>query len=186
MDPSPSDNESVATFESLITRDRILRRTGELARSITTKHAGNGQLCIVAVMEGARVFCRQLVPQLGVAIPVHEIRASSYLGVRSTGEVALSSNSALDVRDREVLVVEDIVDTGRTVARLREHFLAAGARAVEVVTLLSKPSRREVDVELEWVGFEIDDHFVIGFGMDVDGRYRELPEIVIYDPSRDR
>jgi hypoxanthine phosphoribosyltransferase len=80
-----------------------------------------------------------------------------------------------------VLLLEDIVDTGRTVAALQRHFAAAGARSCRVATLLSKPSRRVDDVRLDYVGFEIPDVFVIGFGMDVAGRYRELPDVVVYD-----
>ena len=79
------------------------------------------------------------------------------------------------------MLIEDIVDTGRTIAALREWLAARGARSVRVVTLLSKPSRRVVDVDVEHIGFEIPDEFVLGFGMDLDGRYRELPDVVIYD-----
>ncbi|MFO1052570.1 MAG: hypoxanthine phosphoribosyltransferase [Planctomycetota bacterium] len=172
------------TFDVLLGRDRILRRVAELAGAIRARHRDPSRLCIVAVMEGARVFCRHLVPQLGTALRVHEIRAKSYLGTSSSGTVSLSGADALDVRGKEVLLVEDIVDTGRTIARLREHMASAGAASVEVVTLLSKPSRREVQVQVEWIGFEIEDHFVIGFGLDFDGLYRELPEVVIYDPAR--
>ncbi|MBI5849710.1 MAG: hypoxanthine phosphoribosyltransferase [Planctomycetes bacterium] len=177
-------------FEVLIGRDRIHRRIAELAAAILARHADPRRLCVVAVMDGARVFCDHLVPQLGPRIEVRAIRAKSYVGTNSCGTVALSSadahqgNETLRVTGRDVLVVEDIVDTGRTVARLREHFLGEGARSVEVVTLLSKPSRREVDVPLDFVGFEIEDRFVIGFGMDFDGRYLELAEIVVYDAAR--
>ena len=171
-------------FEVLIDRTRILRRIAELARAIKARHADPSELCVVAVMDGARVFCRQLVPLLDPALPVHEIRAKSYIGTQSSGSVTISGGETLRVADREVLIVEDIVDTGRTVARLREQFLAQGARGVQVVTLLSKPSRREVAVELAFVGFEIEDRFVIGFGMDYEGRFRELPEVVVYDPAR--
>ena len=173
------------TFDVLLGSDRILRRIGDLATAIRVRHRDPSRLCIVAVMDGARVFSRHLVPQIGPALCVHEIRAKSYLGTSSTGRVTLSGGDSFEVRGRTVLLVEDIVDTGRTIERLREHMTAAGADAVEVVTLLSKPSRREVEVAVDWVGFEIDDHFVIGFGLDVDGRYRELPEIVVYDPARE-
>lgn len=171
-------------FEVLLAKDRIHRRIAELAAAIRARHADPEALCVVAVMDGARVFCDHLVPQLGGRVAVHAIRAKSYVGTNSCGAVALSGGDALRVAGRDVLVVEDIVDTGRTVARLREHFSAEGARSVAVVTLLSKPSRREVDVPLDFVGFEIEDRFVIGFGMDFDGRYRELQEIVVYDAAR--
>ena len=90
------------------------------------------------------------------------------------------------VEGRQVVLIEDIVDTGRTVAALRERFGALGASGVRVVSLLSKPSRRVVDVEVEHVGFEIPDEFVIGFGMDLDERYRDLPDVVVYDADVER
>ena len=90
------------------------------------------------------------------------------------------------VKDRDVVLVEDIVDTGRTVDALRKHFLDLGARRVRVVTMLSKPSRRVVDVVVEHIGFEIPDEFVIGFGMDLDERYREMTDVVVYDAGIER
>jgi len=85
-----------------------------------------------------------------------------------------------------VLIVEDIVDTGRTIAALREHLLASGARRVGVVALLSKPARRVVPVDIDYLGFEIPYEFIIGFGLDVAGRYRELPDVVVYDSEVER
>jgi hypoxanthine phosphoribosyltransferase len=170
------------SFPVLIDRRAIRVRIEALGREIARAHPAFGELCVVSVIEGARTFCRALLPLLPGPPRVHEIRASSYgTGTVSAGVVQVSGGERIDCAGRTVLLVEDIVDTGRTVARLGEHFLAQGAVGVEVATLLTKPSRREVEVELAHVGFEIDDHFVIGFGMDVDGRYRELPDIVVYE-----
>lgn len=168
-------------FRVLLSHDQILRRTHELARSIAAAARGEPML-LVAVIEGARPFARQLQKSLPFQLPLHEVRASSYgAGTTSAGVVEITGEPAVSCLDQNVLLLEDIVDTGRTVAALQRHFAAAGARSCRVATLLSKPSRRVDDVRLDYVGFEIPDVFVIGFGMDVAGRYRELPDVVVYD-----
>lgn len=173
-------------FRVLIDNDRLLRRIHELARCIAADHRDEPP-ALVAVIEGARVFARHLQKLLPGDLPVEEIRAASYFdGQESNGDVKLVGGGAIRARDRGLLLIEDIVDTGRTVTRVREHFLAEGARSVRVVTLLSKPARRVVPVDLDYVGFEIPDEFVVGFGMDFAGRYRELPDVVIYEESRAR
>ena len=167
-------------FRTLIANDTILSRTRELARDLREAFPDEPP-CMVSVVEGARVFVRHLMPNLGWPVEVHEIRASSYGGgTTSSGEVKVSGPS-LPVADRHVLLIEDIVDTGHTIAKLRDVFYAQGATRVDVITLLSKPSRREVDVSLEFVGFEIPNEFVIGFGMDFDGKYRELDRVAVYE-----
>lgn len=169
------------SFRVLLRHEDIVRRIHELARAIL---AGSPAAppCLVAVIEGARPFARQLQKLLPGHPPVHEVRASSYgTGTRSSGTVTLGAGRDLACRDRDLLLLEDIVDTGRTIDALQRHFTAAGARSVRVATLLSKPSRRVVDVRLDFVGFEIPDEFVLGFGMDLDGRYRELPDVVVYE-----
>jgi len=173
-------------FRILISRDQILRRTHELARQIVAD-AGDNPLCLVVVIEGARTFARQLQKVLPGHLPLHEVRASSYgASTVSSGRVTLTIAADLPFRGRDVLLLEDIVDTGRTIASLREHFLGQGARSCRTATLLSKPSRRVVELELEYVGFEIPDEFVLGFGMDLDGRYRELPDVVVYEAEVER
>ncbi len=168
------------TFPVVIARDDILRRVHELARAIALAHPAQPPL-LLAVMEGARVFADQLRGLLPGQPPYTEVRAKSYgAGTVSNGAVEVMLGNQLDVVSRDVIVIEDIVDTGRTVATLSARLRDLGARKVEVATLLSKPSRRVVEVELHYVGFEIPDEFVIGFGMDVAGRYRDLPHVAAY------
>jgi hypoxanthine phosphoribosyltransferase len=174
-------------FRVLLSHDQILRRVRELtaamARDLT---AGGEPPLLVAVIEGALPFARLVQKGLPGALPVHEVRASSYAGTQSSGTVTLSVGADLPCRGRTVVLLEDIVDTGRTVAALRQHFLARGAVACRVAALLSKPSRRVVEVAVDYLGFEIPDEFVIGFGMDLDGRYRELADVVVYDRDVER
>lgn len=171
-------------FRVLFSHDQILRRCHELARTIEADrhHDGGAPPCLVAVLEGARPFARVLQRLLPGNLPVHEIRASSYVGQHSSGTVTVTG-APIPCRGQSVLLLEDIVDTGRTIAALREHFTAAGAARCRIATLLSKPSRRVVSVELDYVGFEIPDEFVLGFGMDLDGRYREMPDVVVYEAA---
>lgn len=177
-------NETPPPFRVLIDRETIHRRVVELAHAVAERHPDLGALCVVSVIEGARTFCRALVDQLPDRPPVHQIRASSYhASTVSSGVVDVRERRPIPCSGRTVLIVEDIVDTGRTVARLKAHFAAAGAVAVEVVTLLTKPSRREVEVAVDWVGFEVEDRFLVGYGMDFAGRYRELPDIVVHEPA---
>jgi hypoxanthine phosphoribosyltransferase len=173
-------------FRVLIAHDAILRRVHELARAVLAASGGEPPL-LVAVIEGARPFARMLQKLLPGQVPVHEVRASSYgKGTESSGVVTLGPGADLPCRGRHLLLLEDIVDTGRTIATLRKHFTAAGAASCRVATLLSKPSRRVIDVELDFVGFQIPDEFVLGFGMDLDGRYRELADVVVYDAAVER
>lgn len=172
-------------FRVLFSHDQILRRCQELARTISAATPGEVPL-LVAVIEGARPFARLLQKFLPGGLPVHEVRASSYRGTTSSGRVEIGTGADLAVRGRHVLLLEDIVDTGRTIAALQQHFRAAGAKTCKVASLLSKPSRRAVEVGIDYLGFQIPDEFVIGFGMDLDGRFRELPDVVVYDAEVER
>jgi len=169
---------AVPPFRVVFSHDEILRRCHELARQIA---AFDAPPCLVVVVEGARPFARVLQRLLPGDLPLHEVRAKSYVGTQSSGQITLTGVQAVPCRGRDVLLLEDIVDTGRTVAALRRFFLDSDAKSCSVATLLSKPSRRVVEVPLAHVGFVIPDEFVIGFGMDVDGRFRELRDVVVYD-----
>jgi hypoxanthine phosphoribosyltransferase len=176
----PGSGTLPPAFPVVIARDDILRRVHELARAIAAEHPAHPPF-LLAVMDGARVFADHLRKLLPGQPPYGEVRARSYGdGMVSSGRVEITLDARADVRGRAVVLVEDIVDTGRTVAALRAHLLELGARCVSVTTLLSKPSRRVVEVPLHHVGFEIPDEFVIGFGMDVAGKYRDLPHVAAY------
>jgi hypoxanthine phosphoribosyltransferase len=154
-------------------------RIGELARRIAADHAAEPPVCVV-VLEGARVFAEALCRRLPWGSGFETVKVSSYgSGTQSSGRVTMVQDVGASVAGRAVLILEDIVDTGRTVRFLAAHFAAAGARHVHVAALLSKPARRVVSVPIRYVGFEIPDCFVIGFGMDADGEHRELPHVAV-------
>ena len=172
-------------FRVMISREQIARRIAELATAIAADH--QEPPCLIAVLEGARTFARALQVRLPGRPMMHEIRASSYGdGMRSSGTVRVLTGHDVPVKGREVLLVEDIVDTGRTVAALREHLLAAGATGFRVASLLTKPAHRCVEVAIDYTGFAIPDEFVVGYGMDLAGRYRELADVAIYEEHRAR
>ena len=114
----------------------------------------------------------------------HYVRIKSYENTESTGKVKLSTPPSTDMRGKDVILIEDIVDTGGTIEFLRQHFLEElGAGSVATCTLLEKPARREVDIPVEYVGFSVPDLFVIGYGLDFNQRYRSLPYIGILKPE---
>jgi hypoxanthine phosphoribosyltransferase len=175
-------------FEVLIDADKIRARIGELARDLRDAFAPLEEPpLLVGVWEGAKPFARDLERALGFGQPVHGIRASSYgAGTVSSGTVAVRGLEDLPLAERHVLLIEDIVDTGRTIEVLKARFTERGALSVRVAALLDKPSRRVPEGgAAEHVGFSIPDEFVIGYGMDVAGRFRELPHVAVYDPTRD-
>ena len=130
------------------------------------------------------MFSADLVRHFVPAHVLDFVKVSSYEGTESTGKVKLSTPPSTDMRGKDVILIEDIVDTGGTIEFLRQHFLEElGAGSVATCTLLEKPARREVDIPVEYVGFSVPDLFVIGYGVDFNQRYRSLPYIGILKPE---
>jgi hypoxanthine phosphoribosyltransferase len=166
----------------LLSSEQIDRRVRELGQEISRDFATSGNLHLVCVLKGAFVFLADLVRTLKIPVTLDFMALSSYAtGTTSSGEVRLLKDLDSALAGRDVLIVEDIVDTGLTLNYLREILMARGPRSVQTACLLSKPSRRKVDVPVEYIGFTIDDHFVVGYGLDYEGRYRSLPHIAIVD-----
>ncbi len=165
-------------MKALITEEQIRSRVSELAEQIA-RESSSGRLHVLFVLKGAFVFCADLLRALsrhGLDITVDYVIAKSYAGTESTGDVRCSVE--VDIKDREVLLLEDIIDTGRTVKRLKEELLKMGPESLRTVCLLDKPSRREVDMAADYVGFEIQDRFVVGYGLDYNEKYRYLPSFL--------
>ncbi len=160
-----------------IGEERITQRVGELGQRIHDDYQGRS-LHLVCVLNGAFIFMADLVRAIDLPLTVDFLSVSSY-GSRteSSGEVKLVKDLDQSLKNRDVLLVEDIVDTGLTMQYLLSYLRGRGPLSVKVATLLSKPSRRLVEVPLDYVGFEIEDAFVYGYGLDVDHRYRNLPMV---------
>jgi hypoxanthine phosphoribosyltransferase len=168
----------------LISDVAIAQRTRELAAEIRRDYADAGQLHMVCVLKGAFMFLADLVRAIDMPVTLDFMALSSYAnGTTSSGEVRLLKDLDSALEGRHVLIVEDIVDTGLTLQYLQDILAARRPRSVRTACLLSKPSRRRVDVRVEYIGFTIEDHFVVGYGLDLDERYRNLPHIAVVGGS---
>lgn len=164
--------------------------TGEQIRSTVERMAGEiraaygeQELTVVAVLHGGLVFAADLIRRLDMPLRLGVVMASSYRGeAREPAALELPQHPQLDVADRHVLLLDDILDTGRTLSALAERLGALGPRSLRTVTLLDKPSRRVVPIQADFRGFEIPDLFVVGYGLDFNERYRNLPDIVALPP----
>jgi hypoxanthine phosphoribosyltransferase len=166
----------------LLSAEVIHQRIHELAADLSRDYADAQQLHFICVLKGAFVFLADLVRAVDKPTTIDFLAVSSYAkGTTSTGEVRLLKDLDAALNGRHVLIVEDIVDTGLTLQYLQEILRARGPKSLRTVCLLSKPSRRKVDVSVDYVGFTIDDRFVVGYGLDFEGKYRGLPYIGVLD-----
>ena len=164
----------------LISEEAIQRRVVEMAAELR-RDFPNG-LHLVAVLKGAFIFLADLVRHLEGQVTLDFMAVSSYAkGTTSSGEVRMLKDLDLALEGKDVLIVEDIVDSGLTLSYLQDILRARGPRALRTACLLSKPSRRQVDVAVEYVGFAIEDKFVVGYGLDHAEKYRNLPYIAVLD-----
>lgn len=165
-----------------ISEEKIQARIQEMANQISKDYA-NCELIVVAVLNGSFIFCADLVRKLKLAsVQVEFIGASSYgEGTTSSGNVKIYLDLKRDIKDKHVLVVEDIVDTGHTLNSLLSILQSRGPKNLKLASLLFKPARLIHKVPIDYLGFEIDDKFVIGYGLDFAGNYRQLPYIGIYN-----
>lgn len=163
----------------LVSSARIDKRVTELAEQITNDYKDTSPL-IVGVLKGAWIFMADLLRKVELDVDVDFICVSSYgCGTSSSGRITLLKDITTDMIGRDIIVVEDIIDSGTTLLYLKEMLLERGAASVNIVTLLSKPSRRVVDIDVKYVGFEVPDEFVVGYGMDFKERFRTLQDICI-------
>ena len=153
----------------LVSEQQISERSKELGAKITEDYTGKQPRSVP--------FLAELIKHIDLDIQYDFMDVSSYEGTESIGDIRILKDLDTSVKGLDILLVEDIVDTGRTIQTVRETLLHKGANSVKIITLLDKPSRRVVDIKADYVGFEIENEFVIGFGMDFDQRYRCLPYI---------
>jgi hypoxanthine phosphoribosyltransferase len=163
----------------LLTVEQIQKKVRQLADGISDDYGGK-DLLAVGILKGAFIFFSDIVRMIRIPLAIDFIIASSYLKDDTSGEVKLHYDIREDVTDKDVLLIEDIVDTGVTLNYIRERILMAGPRSLKICTFLDKKGRRQVDVPLDYVGFEIPDDFVVGYGLDYDNKYRNLPYISVF------
>ncbi len=169
--------------EILITEEQIQERVADLGAEISHRYAGKCPL-FIGILRGAAIFHADLIRRVDLRLSVDFISVSSYgAATKSSGQVQLIKDLESSIEGMDVILVEDIIDTGLTVNYLLRNLGSRGPNSIGICSLLSKPSRREVEVPLDYVGFEIPDEFVVGYGLDFNQKYRNLPYIGVLDPK---
>lgn len=159
-----------------LTVEQIQKKNRELADRISNDYEGKNLLAI-GVLKGAFIFFSDIVRMIRIPLSIDFLIASSYLKSDSSGEIKLHYDIREEIADKDILLIEDIVDTGITLNYLRERILQRGPKSLRICTFLDKKGRRQVDVPIDYVGFVIPDEFVVGYGLDYDNKFRNLPYI---------
>ena len=167
-------------IENLIDRKTVENRIKELAKQIEKDYAGEEVYC-VGLLKGSVVFLSDLVKEKNTPVIIDFMSVSTYGSETvSSGDVKILKDTDLDLRGKHVLIVEDIIDTGLTLEHVIRYFKESkGVKTLKTCTLLSKPERRKVNIDIDYVGFDVPDKFVIGYGLDYDQKYRNLPYIAV-------
>lgn len=160
----------------LINEQKIEERITEIAKQIEKDYEGK-DLLFLGVLKGSAVFMVELAKRIKNNVEFEFIEISSYEGTESTNKIKLNKDISGNIEGRDVIIVEDIIDTGRTLSYLTEYLKSKNVKSLKIATMLSKPSRRVIDINVDYIGFEIDDIFVIGYGLDYDQKFRNLPYI---------
>lgn len=172
-----SDIESI-----LVSEEEIAKISDEIAEKINNDYKNSGKkLVLVCILKGSLMFCCELMKRINLPVEIDFMKVSSYgAGTTSSGRINIILDlHRSDLSEKDILVVEDIIDSGRTLSYLVEYLTLNGARSVKTCTLLDKPSRRTVDFVPDYVGYAIPDEFVVGYGLDYDEQYRALPYVGI-------
>jgi hypoxanthine phosphoribosyltransferase len=167
------------TGKPLFNSQEIQAKVKELADRITKDYSGK-ELLAVGILKGAYMFFSDLVRAIEVPLTLDFIIASSYIKTETSGEVKIYYDIRENIPDKHVLLIDDIVDTGITLNYIRERVLARCPQSVKVCAFLDKKEKREVEIPLDYVGFEIPNEFVVGYGLDYDNKFRNLPYISIF------
>ena len=164
------------TFEKFIGYEEILSKISDLAHEITSDYKGQKPL-FISVLNGSFMFAADLLKEIGLDCEISFVKVASYDKMESTGNIKQLIGLNENIFNRDVIIIEDIIDTGRTISRILEEFQSLGARSIEVVALFQKPKSGLVREGLKYVGFELPDTFVLGYGLDYDGLGRNLKDL---------
>ena len=161
----------------LFSEEEIAEQVARLGEEISRDYEGK-DLVVVSLLKGAFVFTADLVRQISVPVEVDFMTTSSYgHSEESTGKVKILDDLDTHVKNRDVLIVDDIIDSGYTMEKVKNHLASMGPRSLKICTLLDKPSRRQVDLEPDYVGYSIPDVFIVGYGLNYENHYRNIPYI---------
>jgi len=170
---------SAKPIDVFISQEAIEKRVDELANLINREFQ-NQEIILVGVLSGSFMFCADLMRKIKVPVQVEFVSLSSYEGTESSGQISFRLDVKQSLENKNVIVVEDIVDTGLTITFLMKHLKLKQPKSLKLCSLLLKRARLKTEVHIDYLGFDIEDKFVIGYGLDFDGRYRELPYIGVY------
>ena len=164
-------------MELVISRDDIEMRVRELGKEIT-KDFHDSKLVVVGILNGAFMFLADLVREIDLPLEVDFLRAASYgAGRSSSGEIKITKDIELSIYDKEILIVEDLIDTGLTLATIKENLGSRTSKSVRICALIDKTERREIDLKADYVGFEIKNGFLVGYGIDYAEKYRQYRDV---------
>ena len=163
-------------IKEFISKEKVEKRIEELAEEISKDYEGKS-IEFIVVLKGATIFAVELAMKVKPNVRLNFIEISSYSGTESTGVLKVNKDLNADIEGKDVLIVEDIIDTGRTLSYLRDYLLSKKPNSLKICTLVNKPSRRIVDVPIDYNGFDIEDKFIVGHGFDIYGDYRNMPFI---------
>jgi hypoxanthine phosphoribosyltransferase len=159
----------------LISEEQIMTRINQMAKEIDNDYKGREPL-MLSVLSGSFMFASDLMRAVSIPVGISFIFAASYgSGTTSSGNVEIHTGKGFDPVGKDIIIVEDIVDSGRTLSRIKQSLIEQGAKSVELCTFLDKPSRRVVDIDVKYTGFEVPDEFVVGYGLDFNYKYRQYP-----------
>ncbi len=170
----------------MLSQEEIENKVTELAKQIEKDYEGQ-DLLLVGILKGASVFVADLMRKINLNVNIDFMSVSSYgSGTVSSGTVKILKDLDVDIKDKNVLIVEDIIDSGITLRNLYDTLMTREPRSLKLCTLLNKPARKKVDVNVDYVGFVIEDKFIVGYGIDYDEKYRNLPYIAIVEDVEDK
>ncbi|HBM15000.1 MAG TPA: hypoxanthine phosphoribosyltransferase [Lentisphaeria bacterium] len=171
------DNFEIETPRQLVGKEKIAERIEELGKQITSDYKGR-DLTIVCIMKGCIPFVADLMRHIDIPFKIDTIQATSYHGgTETSGTVIILQDSTIDIKDQYVILVDDILDTGKTMMKIIEQFRGKKPKDIKICVLLDKPSRRTEAVQADYYGFQIPNKFVVGYGLDYNEYYRNLPYI---------
>jgi len=157
----------------IISEKAIMERVHQIADDISNQYKSEVPI-LIGILNGSFIFASDLIRAIKIDCEIDFIKVSSYSGTKSKGTVHLRKDISADITDRHVIIVEDIIDSGLTIRFIRDRLLDAQPKSVSIVTLLMKPELTEIDFDVNWVGFEIPPHYVVGYGLDYDQKFRNL------------
>ena len=160
----------------LINKAKLEKRIEELAKQIEKDHEGK-EIIFIGILKGCVMFMTQLAKNIKTSVELDFMDVSSYEGTESTGKVKINKDIRNSIEGKNVIIVEDIIDTGRTLTYVLEYLKQKNPNSIKIATMLSKPSRRVMELNVEYIGFAIEDKFVVGYGLDYNEKYRNLPYI---------